>query len=211
MAGETDPPKTKTWPLRQRLIRALALLGLLAVMWTAGLFWFAATLETEPELSDRRTDAIVVLTGGSLRVDQGIELLSRGLAEKLFVSGVAQSVDVTQLLKVSREPPEDLTCCIALGYEADDTAGNARETAAWIQDQGYTSLRLVTAAYHMPRSLLEFRRTMPDVEILPHPVFPAHVKQEDWWRWPGSTNLLVSEYSKYLIARFRALLVPVAR
>ena len=88
MAGETDPPKT--WPLRQRLIRALALLGLLAVMWTAGLFWFAATLETEPELSDRRTDAIVVLTGGSLRVDQGIELLSRGLAERDVTSDVKQ-------------------------------------------------------------------------------------------------------------------------
>ena len=209
MAGEPDPPKT--WTARQRLIRVLVLFGLFALLWTAGLFWFAATLETEPELSDRRTDAIVVLTGGSLRVEQGIELLSRGLADKLFVSGVAQGVDVKQLLKISREAPEDLSCCIALGYEADDTAGNARETAEWMADQGYASLRLVTAAYHMPRSLLEFRRTMPEIEILPHPVFPAHVKQEDWWRWPGSTNLLVSEYSKYLIARFRAFVVPVTR
>ena len=209
MAGEPDPPKT--WTARQRLIRVLVLFGLFALLWTAGLFWFAATLETEPELSDRRTDAIVVLTGGSLRVEQGIELLSRGLADKLFVSGVAQGVDVKQLLKISREAPEDLSCCIALGYEADDTAGNARETADWMAEQGYASLRLVTAAYHMPRSLLEFRRTMPEIEILPHPVFPAHVKQEDWWRWPGSTNLLVSEYSKYLIARFRAFVVPVTR
>ncbi len=209
MAGEPD--SSTTWTTRQRLIRVLALFGLLAVVWTAGLFWFAATLETEPELSDRRTDAIVVLTGGSLRVEQGIDLLSRGLADKLFVSGVAQGVDVKQLLKISREAPEDLSCCIALGYEADDTAGNARETADWMAEQGYASLRLVTAAYHMPRSLLEFRRTMPEIEILPHPVFPAHVKQEDWWRWPGSTNLLVSEYSKYLIARFRAFVVPVTR
>ena len=214
MAGEPDSPKTcppKTWIWRRQMLRALALLGLLAVFWTAGLFWFAATLETELEVSDRRTDAIVVLTGGSLRVEQGIELLSHGLADKLFVSGVAQGVDVKQLLKVSQEAPEHLSCCIALGYEADDTAGNARETAAWIEDQGYASLRLVTAAYHMPRSLLEFRRTMPDIEILPHPVFPAHVKQADWWRWPGSTNLLVSEYTKYLIARVRAFVVPVAR
>ena len=209
MAGEPDPPKT--WTARQRLFRVLVLFGLFALLWTAGLFWFAATLETEPELSDRRTDAIVVLTGGSLRVEQGIELLSRGLADKLFGSGVAQGVDVKQLLKISREAPEDLSCCIALGYEADDTAGNARETAEWMAEQGYASLRLVTAAYHMPRSLLEFRRTMPEIEILPHPVFPAHVKQEDWWRWPGSTNLLVSEYSKYLIARFRAFVVPVTR
>jgi uncharacterized SAM-binding protein YcdF (DUF218 family) len=209
MAGELD--SLKTWIPRQRLLRILVLFGVVAVLWTTGLFWFAATLETEPEISDRRTDAIVVLTGGSLRVEQGIKLLSRGLADKLFVSGVAQGVDVKQLLKISREAPEHLSCCIALGYEADDTAGNARETADWMQAQGYASLRLVTAAYHMPRSLLEFRRTMPEVEILPHPVFPAHVKQEDWWRWPGSTNLLVSEYSKFLIARLRAFVVPVAK
>jgi uncharacterized SAM-binding protein YcdF (DUF218 family) len=209
MAGELD--SLKTWIPRQRLLRILVLFGVVAVLWTTGLFWFAATLETEPEISDRRTDAIVVLTGGSLRVEQGIKLLSRGLADKLFVSGVAQGVDVKKLLKISREAPEHLSCCIALGYEADDTAGNARETADWMQAQGYASLRLVTAAYHMPRSLLEFRRTMPEVEILPHPVFPAHVKQEDWWRWPGSTNLLVSEYSKFLIARLRAFVVPIAK
>ncbi len=209
MAGELDTPKT--WTPRQRLIRILALFGVLVVLWAVGLFWFASALETEPELSDRQTNAIVVLTGGSLRVEQGIELLSRGLADKLFVSGVAQGVDVKQLLKISREAPEELSCCIALGYEADDTAGNARETADWMQAQGYASLRLVTAAYHMPRSLLEFRRTMPQVEILPHPVFPAHVKQADWWRWPGSTILLISEYNKYLIARIRAFVVPVAK
>lgn len=196
---------------RHRLLPILALLCLALVLWTIGLFWFAATLDKETAASQQKTDAIVVLTGGSLRVEQGISLLSNGLGKKLFVSGVAQGVDVKQLLKVFQESPEDLSCCIVLGYEADDTAGNARETAAWMRDQGYASLRLVTAAYHMPRSLLEFRRVMPGIEITPHPVFPAHVKQEDWWRWPGSTSLLVSEYTKYLVARLRAVVFPTPR
>ena len=206
MAGLQNFPRRQT--RRRRLIRAGAILGcVLLLAWTGGLFWFAAELESEPVASARRSDAIVVLTGGSLRVEQGIELLSRGLGEKLFVSGVAQGVDVKLLLKVFRES-EDLSCCISLGYEADNTAGNARETAAWMREQGYSSMRLVTAAYHMPRSLLEFRRSMPDMEIIAHPVFPAHVKQQDWWRWPGSTSLLVSEYTKYLVARLRALILP---
>ncbi len=62
-----------------------------------------------------------------------------------------------------------------------------------------------TAAYHMPRSLLEFRRLLPDAEIVLHPVFPDQVKQRDWWRWPGSASLIVSEYSTYLVARVRGL------
>ena len=95
-----------------------------------------------------------------------------------------------------------------LGYTADNTAGNARETATWMAEEGYGSLRLVTSSYHMPRSLAAFRRVMPSVNIVPHPVFPAHVRHSDWWRWPGTTQLLVSEYNKYLIAQAGDLLAP---
>ncbi len=70
-----------------------------------------------------------------------------------------------------------------------------------MEAEGFTSLRLVTAAYHMPRSLLLFRQAMPAMEILPHPVFPAGFHQEDWYLWPGSSALILSEYSKYLAAR----------
>src|SRR3546814_5818119 len=49
--------------------------------------------------------------------------------------------DVRQLLDLSQHSPEDLSCCVVLGYEADNTRGNAVETAAWMKDQGFTSLR----------------------------------------------------------------------
>ncbi len=96
-----------------------------------------------------------------------------------------------------------------LGYEADNTRGNAIETAAWMKQQGYGSLRLVTATYHMPRSLLELRRVMPGIEIVPHPVFTETFKREDWWLWPGSSTLLITEYTKYLVALARGPLDPL--
>jgi uncharacterized SAM-binding protein YcdF (DUF218 family) len=155
------------------------------------------------------------LTGGSLRLEQGLALLADRRAKKLFVSGVHRGVDVRELLRLSRQAPEELDCCIALGYEADDTAGNAVETAVWIDSEGYRSLRLVTAGYHMPRSLLEFRAAMPGVEIVPHPVFPGQVKIEAWWRWPGTAALIASEYNKFLIAvaghALRRLFAPARR
>src|SRR3546814_11467635 len=91
-------------------------------------------------------------------------------------------------------------CSSDLGYEADNTRGNAVETAAWMKDQGFTSLRLVTATYHMPRSLLEFRRLMPDIEIVPHPVFTAHFKRDDRWLWTASSSLLITQQTKALVA-----------
>lgn len=90
-----------------------------------------------------------------------------------------------------------------LGHAADNTIGNARETAGWIAQENFRSLRLVTASYHMPRSLVEFRRTMPDIRIVPHPVFPEGFKGEAWWRWPGTFRLLVAEYNKFLLASIR--------
>lgn len=174
--------------------------GALIAAWLAGLFVFADTIPRQAQQSREKTDAIVVLTGGSLRLEEGLALLSAQLGKKLFVSGVHRGVDVQQLIDRSLRSPEIIDCCIVLGYAADHTAGNARETADWMARQGYVSLRLVTASYHMPRSLAEFRNAMPLIEIIPHPVFPENVKVDEWWRWPGTAILIVGEYNKYLVA-----------
>ncbi|MEX0922528.1 MAG: YdcF family protein [Rhodovibrionaceae bacterium] len=184
----------------------LFLLGFLGLLLLAGFLWFLASLPQEVEDSARQTDAIVVLTGGSGRVGQGLELLEAGKAKKLFISGVYYAVDVNELLRVAERSPEDLSCCIALGYEAGNTRGNAEETAAWIGKQGYSSLRLVTSAYHMPRSLLQFRRLLPGVEIVPHPVFPEDHVPGERWRLPASVSLLLQEYGKYLLTAAEAIL-----
>ncbi len=188
-----------------RIWRLTGIAGACAVAWLAGLPWFATGLPSSVPEPERVTDAIVVLTGGSGRVHRGLQLLAEKRAKKLFISGVYRGVDVQELLRISQHSPGELECCIALGYEADSTRGNARETASWMREQGLRSLRLVTAAYHMPRSLLEFHRVLPGTEIVPHPVFPEHVKQRSWWRWPGSASLIASEYNKYLVALARGL------
>lgn len=199
---EQSPPRRH----RRALVVGLSLLGSLLCVWLAGFVWFATNLQKVAAQPERRTDAIVVLTGGSGRLRQGLELLSEQKADKLFVSGVYRGVEVQELLAISQQSPDELECCVFLGYEADNTRGNATETAAWMREQGFTSLRLVTAIYHMPRSLLEFRRVMPDIEIIPHPAISRNFRQDDWWLSLGSTGLLATEYAKFLIARLRALL-----
>ncbi|MDR3441164.1 YdcF family protein [Telmatospirillum sp.] len=175
----------------------------LAALWSAGLVWFAADVPDQIDDPATTTDAIVVLTGGSERLDAGLSLLRRKMGRKLFVSGVYRGIDVTELLRLSRQKPEELECCIVLGHTADNTAGNAIETAAWMRAEGYHSLRLVTANYHMRRSLTEFRHAMPAVTIVAHPVFPDKVKHDQWWLWPGTAHLIASEYTKFLAAELR--------
>ncbi len=186
----------------------VATAAVLGQVWLGGLIWFAQTIPHDPstvEASEslRFTDAIVVLTGGSERLHAGLDLLVAKRALKLFVSGVYHSVDVRELLRLAHQKPAEAECCIVLGYAADNTIGNAAETAAWMRAEHYNSLRLVTANYHMRRSLLEFHMAIPEVEVIPHPVVPPNVKVNDWWLWRRTTGLIVTEYNKYLLALSR--------
>lgn len=187
-----------------------AVLILSAGLWGAGLFRYADAIPTGVNDLTEKTDAIVVLTGGSGRLDEGLKLLEQGLADKLFISGVYKGVDMENLLKAYRESPSDLNCCVAIGH-AEDTINNAVETAKWARVNSIASVRLVTSAYHMPRSVLEFKYALPGVTLIEHPVFPAHVKQQDWWAWPGTTGLIVGEYNKFLMAWVRHRLIAMLR
>jgi uncharacterized SAM-binding protein YcdF (DUF218 family) len=185
------------------------------VVWFAGLLWFSTQVPSGDEAPETRTDAIVVLTGGTGRLDMGLRLLEQEYAKHLFVSGVARGVDVATLLRVAQRAPKELECCISVGYRADNTAGNAEETAGWVNQRGFKSIRLVTASYHMPRSLIEFRHAMPAIRIIPHPVHPPQFKRNQWWLWPGTAALLASEFNKYMIAtvgrRGRAVIIKKDR
>jgi uncharacterized SAM-binding protein YcdF (DUF218 family) len=188
--------------------RLLALLVLTAALWAGGLVWFAEQIPTAEQtvIPDDVTDAAVVLTGGPLRLKAGLVVLETGKARKLFVSGVARGIELADLLRAAQLPAPPPECCVVLGHSADNTEGNAAETQAWMAAEGFHSLRLVTASFHMKRSLLEFRRAMPDSIIVPHPVFQDGFMRDMWWAWPGTLTLITAEYHKYLAAVARAWL-----
>ena len=174
------------------------LLAALGLAWLGGLVWFAATLPGAVTDQSTPTDAIVVLTGGRGRIEEGVALLREGLAKKLFVSGVERGVEVPEMLRRAHIAPVSSDAAIELGHDADSTVSNAVETAMWMQAQGYSSLRLVTSYYHMRRGLLEFRHAMPGIAVIANPVFgPA---AHGWWTGPEGIELVAGEYMKYLAA-----------
>ncbi len=192
---------------RKRGPAAIIFVIVLAGVLIAGLISFVGNLPRRVENPNGQTGAIVVLTGGSERLAAGFALLSQGQAEKLFISGVNRSTS-REAIRTLAGAAERFECCVVIGRDALNTEGNAEETAAWMKAQGYNSLRVVTASYHMPRSLLELRRAMPGVTLVSHPVFPRHVKVESWWRSPGTASLLVTEAGKFWAATVRAWVSP---
>lgn len=189
--------------------RAFGILVVLALLLAGGLGWFVTDIDRPTDDPVSTTDAIVVLTGGSQRIDVGFRLLVEGKAKKLFVSGVHEGVDMPEVLRTSPQTPQWVECCVVLGHSADNTVGNALETVQWLQAEHFHSIRLVTASYHMRRSLLEFGRVLPpDITIIPHPVFPEAVRPGRFWFSRAGAGVIVIEYVKYLGALVRPLFAP---
>lgn len=172
----------------------------LGVLWILGLLSFLVTISAmTPGRPFAATDGIVVLTGGAERVRTGLELLQDKTSPQLLISGVHRTADLQDLIRLAQLPGSDIPCCITLGFEAEDTAGNADETARWVAKHNIRSLRLVTASYHMPRALVELSRTLPGVTLIPHPVQPPgfHLMSR------RGAILAVSEYHKTLLVSAR--------
>ena len=175
-----------------------------AVALAGGFLWFLGATRAGVEAPGRRTDAIVVLTGGLDRVETALDLLEAGAAPRLLVSGAATGLTPAALARVHGRDPAALAGRLAIGHAAATTAGNAAETAAWIAAEAASgrpvrTLRVVTAAYHMPRAMLELRRALPGVELVSHPVVPA-ILQAGEVPFSRTVTLLGGEYLKFGLA-----------
>lgn len=171
------------------------IVSLLLVMWLAGYIIFLARVTTaEIDKPIQKSDAIIVLTGGSKRIATGIKLLRQEYARHLLISGVDRRVTREDVLARHQLPEALLACCITLGRQARNTPGNAREAYDWVQDNNITSLRLVTSHYHIDRARLEFNAMMPGLHIETHPVRPANFDMGYRHFW----LLTFEEYNKLL-------------
>jgi uncharacterized SAM-binding protein YcdF (DUF218 family) len=190
----------------------LTVLGSFAaiVAFGGGFLWFVALVPTEEVALDRNADGIVVLTGGSARIADAIELLAAGRGKRLLISGVHPATSSSELARLSPDYRRWLACCVDLGHVAVNTSGNALETKRWVSERGFRSLIVVTSNYHMPRSMAELGRRMPDVALVPFPVVTDKMRTEAWWSSPPTAKLLFSEYLKYIVVQVRTRLGAAA-
>ncbi|MDP1625767.1 YdcF family protein [Parvibaculum sp.] len=185
----------------QRSLRiVVGFAALLAAAYVGGFFLFTAELERTPPARVPVADGIVALTGGPDRITAAYKLLQDGKGSRLLITGVHPDVSVASLKEIVPGGSAKFDCCVDVGHMAEDTIGNAAETAEWVREKNYRSIILVTSTYHLPRARLELARAMPDVEISPFPVFQDTLHLDGWWAYPGTTRLLISEYTKYLLA-----------
>lgn len=188
-AARRRKPRPLLWLAR---IAALPVLA-----WMLGLIWFSLTLPGAAPLNVR-SDGVVVLTGGAGRFRRGLAVVEAGAARRMLVSGVGEKTSRRQLAAAFGIATRRLRTT-DLGYAAVDTRSNAEETARWVAQHKFTSIRLVTSAGHMRRARLELSRVLPAGVTVLSDAVPSEPKA------PG----LAFEYTKWL-ARRGALLAGAA-
>ncbi|MCA0400680.1 MAG: YdcF family protein [Proteobacteria bacterium] len=151
-------------------------------------------------------DGMVVLTGGADRIGEALALLHKGKARRLLISGVNAGSGPDLLRRSWPGNDAVFDCCVDLDYRARNTRGNAAEAALWARRNGFRSVLLVTASYHLPRAQLEFRRAMPDLAVFGHPVIPEASRIRRWWQDQALVRIIALEFGKFHFARLRAWL-----
>lgn len=164
-------------------------LAAIAIIWFIGFAWF--TIALPGPYQGGSSEAVIVPTGAAGRIEHGLEVLAKGEAQAMLVTGVDREVKPAEFAVQFDVPMAVMECCVTLGFKAVDTRGNAAETAEWIAARGITRLRLVTTDWHMRRARNELEHSIPDgVEII-----GDAVESEP------SLRILFLEYHKYFASR----------
>jgi uncharacterized SAM-binding protein YcdF (DUF218 family) len=165
--------------------------SLLVLLYALGFVLFAFTLGKPAPANAQATDAAVVLTGGSGRIEHAVDVLRQGKAKRLLVAGADPSVTKRDLARRIPGSANLLKCCVDLGSESVDTRSNAEEAGRWVARHNFHSLRLITSDWHMRRARYEFRKVLR----------AKYAIVADAVRTEPSFLTLFSEYNKYVLRR----------
>jgi len=169
---------------------------MLFCLWSAGFVFFARYTLNLQSSNNIDADVAVVLTGDTGRITTAARLLRKSHTNMLFISGVGGGAEL-EALSGSDILSEADKSKISLGRKAENTRENALETKDFLKDKDVKSILLITSYYHVPRSMLEFKRVVPDVYIKPYPVFNNKSPYK-------GLKLLVKEYNKFILSFIRA-------
>ena len=159
---------------------------------------------SEENVIDPNSKFIVVATGGSNRILEGINIFNKYEKMKMLITGVGEGItksDIAKAISANNEQIKFLDCCVDLGNSALNTRGNAKEAYLWLTKNNSKNSFLVTANYHMPRLINEFNKVDPKLVLNTIPVKPKLDPVKDIYI-PSNFGIVFREYLKFLITRF---------
>lgn len=181
------------------------------ILYLCGFCIFIFNLKYKPNDIETKTDAIIILTGEPNRIYDGIDEFTKGLSDKLFISGIYSSAPIKNviiknlnLIKQKRNISIPKIIKNIETGKAENTLGNAIESKTWIENNKIKSARVLTSYYHIPRTKVLYKKYLPNIKIIYHPVSSevgSHSFENIY-----ILKLSFKEYNKFIITYLWSLL-----
>ncbi|UTW55151.1 YdcF family protein [Kordiimonas sp. SCSIO 12610] len=158
--------------------------------WLIGLGFFYVTLPKPADINHDNplnAEALIVLTGGKNRLETALDILKKYPDKRLLISGVNPIVEQSELRALTGSENTLFDCCVDIDQVSENTAANAVEGSKWIQKNKFQTVIIITADYHIRRSMMLFQNQAPQI------TFTGHAVQTD-----ADLSFLAREYNKYL-------------
>ena len=161
-------------------------------------------LGNQKKIINENKKAIVVLTGGPRRLEEGFQLLERKLGSALFISGVNPIVtkkDLKKILNTNNSNKKNILfdCCVYYEKKSKNTQSNSIEANKWLTENDYNEIFLVTSTSHMPRSIYEFKKNAPKIII-----YPWNIAEKEKTTFNNLKKITI-EYLKFNFIRLQYL------
>jgi len=153
---------------------------------------------------NRPVDAVVVLSGGDLRIPYAAELFESQEAGWFVITETGKSIPTVREsisaqdanLAIERGVPDDAIYVTALAETS--TMGEAEVVRQFAEKERVASIIVVTDPFHTRRTRMLFRRAFKgmDVDLMVRPVAGHPYQSCTWWMDPDLRLITVLEYGK---------------
>jgi uncharacterized SAM-binding protein YcdF (DUF218 family) len=191
--------RLRSQPLRHILYTCAKTVALgfsvVVLLLTGSIIYFGYAVYRSERLPPTQADAIVTLSGDPERIRAAVNLLGEGYGRRLLIAGIDNFDEIVNLYPIHRAL---FDCCIDIDHRSGRTVHDAATIRRWGLEVRPRSMIVVTSSFHIPRTLLEVRRALPDLHIVPFGVSTGLVDTSEPWRKPEAANLLLREYLKFV-------------
>jgi uncharacterized SAM-binding protein YcdF (DUF218 family) len=143
-------------------------IAIFLVALVAGVLFSKSLLTVETDV--KRAQIIVVLGGGGEdRPTRALELLRKGVAPRLLLSGAGEDPSLRAKLREEKIPDAR----IVLEAKSASTKENAEFSAEILRTQKITNAIIVTSWYHSRRALACFHKAAPEIHFQSAPTKPG--------------------------------------
>ena len=177
---------------------ALYIFSLIILFLIYGFVIFLKKIHYNKVSFNYKTDGIAVLTGGTGRINLGLELFNKNKNLKLIISGVDRNVSDKSIIPNNIMNKSSIT----IDKDSESTYQNAKIINKWKSKYKLQNVTIITSYYHMPRSMMLIQSFTPTINFYAYPVEKKISNKISFRENILYYFFLTEEYIKYLVSHF---------